>query len=203
MAAMTASAPIPPGEYVPTADQRAFLHGVSWDDFELLLRIRGDRRPLMAYLDGVVEIMSPSGGHEVRKSFIGHLIEHYCLERDITLTPVGALLHKNKRKKVAAEPDESYIFGPYRSRRQADLVIEVVWTSGGIDKLEIYQKLGVDEVWFWEDGALTVYGLGTSGYAVRERSRWLPDLDLAIVARCAEAESLNDAVNKFRAATKR
>ena len=80
--------------------------------------------------------------------FLGLLIEAYCLDRDIVLTGVGAWLHKNKCKKGAAEPDESYIFGPFRSKPRADLVIEVAWTSGGIDKLEIYRKLDIDEVWW-------------------------------------------------------
>ncbi|MEG4506483.1 Uma2 family endonuclease [Microcoleus sp. F6_B4] len=33
-----------------------------------------------------------------------------------------------------------------------DLAIEVVFTSGGIDKLQLYKRLGIPEVWFWEDG---------------------------------------------------
>lgn len=28
------------------------------------------------------------------------------------------------------------------------LAIEVVWTSGGLDKLDVYRKLGVREVWY-------------------------------------------------------
>ena len=32
-------------------------------------------------------------------------------------------------------------------------------TSGGIEVLEIYKRVGVQEVWFWEDGEISVYAL--------------------------------------------
>ena len=40
-----------------------------------------------------------------------------------------------------------------------DLVIEVVVTSGGINKLEVYRRLQVPEVWFWENEEFSVYHL--------------------------------------------
>ncbi|HEU4611393.1 MAG TPA: Uma2 family endonuclease [Kofleriaceae bacterium] len=81
-----------------------------------------------------------------------------------------------------------------------DLAIEVVWTSGGINKLEIYRRLRVDEVWFWKNEALTVYGLTEHGYEPRERSRHVPDLDIEMLCRLAEIEPLNEAVRQLRAA---
>ena len=101
---------IPPGEYVPTADQRIVFHGVTWGDFQTLLRIRGDRRCRMAYLDGVVEIMGASRGHEGKKSMIGRLLECYCLDRDIPLTPYGGWHLENEAEEASAEPDECYVF---------------------------------------------------------------------------------------------
>jgi hypothetical protein len=41
----------------------------------------------IAFLDGALEIMSPSKDHERIKSYIGRLIEAYALERDIHLSP--------------------------------------------------------------------------------------------------------------------
>ncbi|MFN5513709.1 MAG: Uma2 family endonuclease [Cyanobacteriota bacterium] len=40
-----------------------------------------------------------------------------------------------------------------------DLVIEVIVTSGNINILETYRRLGVPEVWFYQDSALTAYAL--------------------------------------------
>jgi len=192
---------IPPGEYVPTADQRIVLRGLSWDDFQTLLAIRGERRYRMAYLDGAVEIMGASRGHEGKKSMIGRLLEAYSLERDIPITPYGSWHLGDKSKEAAAEPDECYVFAADpKTKSSPDLAIEVVWTSGGINKLEIYRRLRIDEVWFWKDQVLTVYGLGSEGYEVRERSAHVPELDVALLCKLSELEPLNEAVKQLRAA---
>src|SRR5687768_5420879 len=61
----TPGSDIPPGEYVPTADERVVISVKGWTDFETLLALRGDTgRPRMAYLDGCVELLMPSRGHE-------------------------------------------------------------------------------------------------------------------------------------------
>ena len=73
-------------------------------------------------------------------------------------------------------------------------MIEVVWTSGGIDKLEVYRRLGVGEVWFWEDDVLAAYVLGRQRHERRERSACLPGLDLALVSRLARLATVNEAV---------
>jgi Uma2 family endonuclease len=43
-------------------------------------------------------------------------------------------------------------------------------TSGDASKLERYQELGVDEVWFWEDGVLKAYHLRSGQYEQVDRS---------------------------------
>jgi malate dehydrogenase (oxaloacetate-decarboxylating)(NADP+) len=67
MDAMTSpsDAPLEPGLYLPTADQRVVMHGRSWADYEAQLALQGERsRPKLAYLDGDIELMSPSRDHE-------------------------------------------------------------------------------------------------------------------------------------------
>jgi Uma2 family endonuclease len=81
-----------------------------------------------------------------------------------------------------------------------DIAIEVVWTSGGIDKLEVYRDLGISEVWFWQDNALQFYLLRDGAYVHSARSRLLPDLDPALVARFMGASNQTQAVRAFRAA---
>lgn len=44
-------------------------------------------------------------------------------------------------------------------RERPDLAIEVVVTSGAIDKLEAYKRLQIPEVWFWENSRLSLYAL--------------------------------------------
>ncbi|MEM6520792.1 MAG: hypothetical protein AAF892_18895 [Cyanobacteria bacterium P01_D01_bin.71] len=52
-------------------------------------------------------------------------------------------------------------------------MIEVVVTSGGIDKLEGYRRLAVTEVWFWEDGVLKLYHLKADNISLKGRQQRL------------------------------
>src|SRR5205807_10387866 len=112
----------------------------------------------MTYLEGALEIMSPSWQHEAIKSTFGRLIELYALERDIDLRAFGSTTYKKQAKERGLEPDECYHFG--RRKAVPDIAFEVVLTSGGIDKLAVYQGLGVREVWFWMNGRFALFQLG-------------------------------------------
>jgi len=204
MAAMTSrstTTPVRLGEYVPTSDRRIALYGKTWADFEAVLAVRGDRSsPRMTYLDGAIELVSPSRDHEGIKSLIGRLVEAYCRHQDILVRPDGSWLLRARPKEAAVEPDESYCFGPNpKAKDRPDLVIEVIWTSGGIDKLEAYRRLEVGEVWFWEDDALSVFTLDGEHYVQQERSRCLPGLDLALICKLAMLDTLNEAVDALLA----
>jgi Uma2 family endonuclease len=151
---------VSPGEHVPTADQRVVTYGVPWAHYEAQLALRGDASiPRMAYLDGALELMTPSKDHERVKSYLGRLVEAFALERGIDFSPYGSWTLKSGPKQSGAEPDECYIVGPDQNKEVPDLALEVVWTSGGLDKLEIYRRLGVGEVWIWKDGRITVHAL--------------------------------------------
>lgn len=182
------------------ADQIVVLHDVSWDDYERLLDMRGDHSaPRISYLEGEVEILSPSEDHEQIKSLLGHLLEMWCVDRGIEIRPVGSWTLKRKRKRSGAEPDECYIFGREK-RKVPHLAIEVEWTERGIDKLAIYEKLGLEEVWFWRKGVIEAYVLVNGEFERTERSRLLPDLDLELLASMLDRETLTDAVRDFRKA---
>ena len=52
----------------PDEDHFVYLRDVSWADYRRLLAIRGEHSaPRISYLEGDVEIMSPSRGHEGKK----------------------------------------------------------------------------------------------------------------------------------------
>jgi Uma2 family endonuclease len=187
------------GEYVPTADQRLVTYNVPWSHYEAQLALRGDAPvPRTAYLEGAMELMSPSKEHERIKSYISRLLEAYALEEGLDLSPYGAWTLKNALKEAGAEPDECYLVGPDQRRDTPDLAIEIVWTSGGIDKLEIYRRLNVAEVWFWRDGRITVHVLRESRYQHVERSSLFPDLDLSLVCSLLDRPTALQAVKALR-----
>jgi Uma2 family endonuclease len=196
---MAMTVPVSPGEYVPTADERLVMYNVPWSHFEVQLALRGDAPvPRMAYLDGVLELMSPSKGHEQTKSYLGRLVEVFALERDLALSPYGAWTLKGPPELAAVEPDECYIVGRDQSKERPDLVIEVIWTSGSINKLEIYRRLKVGEVWIWKDGALSVHVLADGRYQAAERSHLFPGLDLALLCSFLDRPTATDAMRAFR-----
>ncbi len=60
--------------------------------------------------------------------------------------------------------------------------------------------MGVSEVWFWEDGVLSLYHLGTDGYQAVEQSELLPSFPLDLFCRYITYHDQFDAVIEFTAA---
>lgn len=179
-------------------DHRVRLHGVTWADFEAFMAIRGDAPvPRVAYLRGELELMSPSRHHEHLKSWIGSLVETYAEVFDIDISSYGSWLLKNAPLERGAEPDECYIFGADQSKDAPDLAIEIIWTSGGLDELELYRGLGIGELWFWRNDAIEVFLLGDDGYVPSARSALLPDLDFALLLSFLDAPSMTRAKRAY------
>lgn len=183
-----------------TEDHVVLLSHVSWDDYERLLAMRGDHSaPRIAYLEGDVEIMSPSQTHEGIKSVIGALLETYCLEREIPFSTYGSWTLKDRERERGAEPDECYVFGTGETDRP-HLAIEVIWTHGRIDKLDIYRLLGVAEVWYWRKGKIQPYALRGERYVAIDRSEVLPGLDIDLLTSFIDRPTTYDAIRGFREA---
>ena len=194
----------PPGEIVGSADQRVIMHGVRWDQFEAILALRGGAAgPRMTYLHGELELMSPSRNHESIKTLLARMVELYALEKGIHLSGYGSWTLRNAPKERALEPDECYIVGDARHKDMPDLAIEVIWTSGGLDKLEVYRALGVEEVWLWRDGTIRMYRLSGEHYTDLGHSLAFPDLDVRLVAQLADDEDQTQALLKFRDSSRR
>ena len=184
-------------------DQRVFLN-LSWSDFELFLKARGDTSAnRITYLDGLLEIMSPSTNHELIKTNLARLIESWAIERDVELNGYGSWTIKQKRRKSGVEPDECYVIGLLGDRKFPDIALEVVWTSGGIDKLAVYHRLKVPEVWIWENGGLQAYCRRPSTYVARAKSELLPELDLAVLSRHSLSTDQHGTVKRFIASLRR
>lgn len=181
---------IPRGEYVPTADQRVVMHNLSWTDFEAFLAMRGESLPRVTYLEGTLELMSPSHDHEKINIRLARTVEAYLDQRDIPYEGVGSWLLKSSPEEAGLEPDSCYLIRDLEGDRP-HLALEVVWTSGGIQKLEVYRRLGVGEVWFWKNGKLTYFVLVGDAYEERTTSALIPDFDQEVVDQMLELPSLS------------
>ncbi len=193
-----------PAEQDVQIDQRIVLPGVTYADYEAILRMRGDRSGVrVTFWNGSLELMSPSRPHERIAEMLGHLLMSYALERDVAFNSYGSWTLRtdveDESSRAGAEADKCFIIGGGdEDKSRPDLAIEVVWTHGGIDKLEVYARLGVPEVWFWNRSRITVHRLGENGYATAERSELLPDIDLAKLAKLAERTDQVPAVREWR-----
>jgi Uma2 family endonuclease len=171
---------------------------ITWEQFKLIQRGFADSRSIrLAYYDGVLEIVSTSVDHELIKTIIGALLELYFLEMEIEFFPMGQATQE-KAEQVSLQPDESYSFGS--PKKIPDLAIEVILTSGNIEKLKKYYLLGVPEVWLWEDGVLDIYQLDSQDrqYQKLSTSKFLPNLDIATLQRCILCTSPLEALKTFR-----
>lgn len=182
--------------------QPLLFPGLTWEQFKTLepmLDIPGVR---LSFLDGILEIHKmPGRKHETAKERIGALLETYLLKAGFDYTPTGSLTLENESRLVKCEADKSYELGADRER--PDLAIEVVVTSGGIDKLEAYKRLQIPEVWFWENSRMSLYALGQEGYEQIAISQLLPELDIALLARCVNMPSHVEAIKEFKRAIER
>lgn len=178
-------------------EERQIVSGVSWEGYESLLDELGDSlRYRVTYLDGVIELVSPSRRHERNKSNIGSLVEIYCQEKRIPYFPLGSTTFRKEEKRGGTEPDESYCIG--EDKEFPDIAIEVVVSSGGLDKLEVYKRLGVREVWFFKKNKFEIYGLRNESYEKIDRSEVLPNLDMNLLAQYAVAPNPLEAALEFR-----
>jgi Uma2 family endonuclease len=182
----------------PQEDHIVVLDG-TWADFQRMLEARGDRSaPRLAYRKGLLEIMSPSQNHEWIKSLLGRFVEVFCLESGVEFSAFGSWTLEDKELQSALEPDECYVLGAKRSATRPDLAIEVVWTSGGLKKLDIYRALGVGEVWIWRKARLMAWLLGEDGYVESTKSRALPNIDLAQLVLFLDRPTTSAAIRAYR-----
>ena len=179
-------------------DVRTIQRGKTWAQFEHLQKgFEHTRGVKFFYYNGTIEILMPGAAHELFKKIIAILIEVFLLDRSIEFEPTGSMTQKREGT-AAAEADESYEI------QGSKLCVEINFTSGDESKLNCYQELAIDEVWFWEDGALAVYHLESAGYQ-RVSSSQIPALasiDLGIMAQCiliGETSRIG-AVERFRKA---
>jgi Uma2 family endonuclease len=187
-------------------EDRYLTTGVNWQHYEALL-VRLEDRPgfRVTYLDGVLEIVSPSLRHEDTKSRIGDLLLVYFLETDTDYYPKGSTTFRQQEQRGGTEADESYCIGT--DKAVPDLAIEVVITSGSLNKLEVYSRLKVSEVWFWHHERFALYHLReatpstfsqTSGYEEMSHSELLPRLDVDLLAEYVRHPSPLTAAKEFR-----
>lgn len=186
----------------PRKESPLLFEGLTWREFKAVEQLLDRPGYRLSFLDGVLEIRRMPGEPHETVPRIAALLELYLLMAGFDFTPTGSMTLESEGVAVKREADESYKLAPGRVR--PDLVIEVVFTSGGINKLEAYKRLKIPEVWFWEDGALEVYHLRPDGntfnYEKISSSEEVKGIDLDLLLRCINMVNHVEAIKTFQQA---
>lgn len=179
------------------------LTNVPWWTYVALRDVLDESRVHMTYLEGRLELMSPSEVHEEEGKLIARLVEAWADQKDVDLRGFKSATFRNEAQARGAEPDECYTVGPKAEGAPPQIAIEVVVSSPLLDKLDVYAGLGVLEVWIWhsESRKLVVHRLAARRYEPPIRSQVLPGLDVELLASFIRAgESHTALVKTYRAA---
>ncbi len=189
---------------VPTkTEQRIRLHDVGWGTYRNLLAALTDRpSPRLTFLDGTLEIMSPSRKHEKLARFLCALVQEFARDRGIDIDDGGVTTLEREDLARGAEPDGSFYVKNEPAVRgkdainlsvdpPPDLIVEVDITSGSLDKFSIYRQFGIPEIWHYsDDTGFSIRHLGESGYVVHSNSLSFPRVT---------AENVRAAIREFQA----
>ncbi len=184
-------------EQLKTSSQDAIitLYDISWEKFEAIASLLEDTKVRLTYLDGTLDIMSPSLEHEESKSTVGLLLEIYLRYIGRRFCTTGGYTLGSREDGATGEPDESYHLDAIKPI--PDIAIEVVITSGGVNKLEKSRRWGIPEVWFYQKQRVFIYHLHDERYEQVDRSEFLPELDIDLFPRYLNMPDQYDATIAF------
>jgi Uma2 family endonuclease len=132
---------------------------VSWTEYTRMLRAFEARPNWRLTFDrGVLEIMSPRPEHESDADFLGRLVVVLTEELDLPIKAARSTTFRRRRLKRGIEADHSWWItneGRVRGKRRIDLrvdpppdlAIEADLRRRPIDRMSIYTKLRVPELW--------------------------------------------------------
>jgi Uma2 family endonuclease len=185
-----------------TIEKLLTLPDISWEQFKgIEAQLKDNRNVRLSYLSGTLEIMSPIGDkHEYVKRTLGYLLEAYMRVKGIRFYGRGGFTLEEPGY-ASGTPDESYCIGS--NKETPDIVIEVIITSGTINRKELYKPKRVPEVWFWKSDSMRIFCLNASGeYEEVDRSSFFADLNKALLLRYISMPDQYDAVEQFTQAIK-
>jgi Uma2 family endonuclease len=204
-----------PSQIDPLPERDHFLfENVDWEFYEKTLQQleRAGQHARVTYDEGRMEIMMKSGWHEVLKTAIARVLEHYSFVADIAIQGLGESTCKDEEKKKGLEPDECYYitnkmlldsegYLDLENGPAPDLAIEAEISQTSIPKQPIYARLGVPELWRANFEGITVLRLEGNDYVHRETSSYFPKLDMTEFFRFVKIamENQHQAVKEFDA----
>jgi len=179
-------------------EQRVLLNNIDWELYEALLMAHRDSSvPRFTYDDGCLEIMSPSADHEQIKDAVVQLVNIFAEENAINIKGFGSTTFRRKDLSKGFEPDACFYSTNLRKvqgKRELDLqydpppdlAIEIDITRSSLDKLSIFEKVGVPELWRFHNGVWRIFKLQPEGYVEQSESSVLQGLAAGTISALIE-----------------
>jgi len=161
------------------------LQGIKWNTYQALLKdLAETSRKRVTYDQEILEIMTPLPEHEINKRFLGRIVETATEVLGLEIYSLGSVTLMRKDLQRGIEPDECYYISREATMRgkltldlsydpPPDLAIEIDITSSSLNRLDIYAKLGITEVWRFDGQNLLIYILQDEVYRQQEKSNVL------------------------------
>jgi Uma2 family endonuclease len=165
----------------------------------------------LAYYQGTLEIKMPLPEHERVKVIIGDLLKILLAESGMDWESCGSTTFQQESMAVGIEPDDCFYIQNYRRMigkeridfsvdPPPDLAIEVDITS--TTRLNVYEALGVSEIWKYENRQIKIYRLQEGEYRQIERSVIFPEFPIlesfSRFLAMSSAEGTSSALRSFR-----
>lgn len=174
-----------------TPSNLMILRGVHWATYQALIHdLESEPGKRLTYNQGTLEIMVPLPPHERYKSLMGRMVEVTTEETETEIASLGSTTWSREDLQKGLEADECFYIQNEQVVRgkdeidltvdpPPDLAIEVDNTRSSINRLEIYQAMGVPEVWCFDGKSMTIYRLVEGAYQPQAVSAVLPLLNQA------------------------
>lgn len=174
---------------VMPAGESLLSNNVPWKTYEKILDLRDRERPRakLNFDRGRLEVMTKSIGHERYAAAFEHLV--LCLADAFDLPLVDCRETTVRREDVDAgfEPDVWFYVGPNATRMASaasldfqkdpppDLAIEIEISRSLTDRLPLYARLGVVEIWRFDGSELNIGRIDSNcRYVASEFSQFFP-----------------------------
>ena len=191
--------------------QHIVMRGITWETYQRLLKDLVDHRSSrLAYDQGVLEIIMPSGVHEFINRILEAMIRTLVEELGLCLRGYGSTTLDREDLEKGAEPDSCfYIQNVNRILSKTlnlatdpppDLAIEVDITSSSRRRFGIYLQLQIPEVWrYTQRQGITIYQFVEGDYQECEFSPTFSMVSGAVLMQFIQLAEEEDDISVIRA----
>jgi Uma2 family endonuclease len=169
---------------------------LTWAEYQTLLQELGDNRAVrLTYEQGWVEIRMPSKLHELVNRWLERIIVTLTEELGMSVISLGSTRFDRDTVGQGVEPDSCFyiqnaeridIEAPLPVDLPPDLVVEVDISSSSKSRLEIYDTMGVPEIWRYNLQGFSILQLQDGEYVERDRSLAFPQISTSFLQTLIE-----------------